>query len=154
VTLPMPETWGTKSNGRYGDVSYWHIASFRCPAEFCRYRGIADMGPINPCDLPDGLFAIFAVQSRLQKYFVSLFARNSFIDSPSRPHKRGVSRSSRTLGRDAVDAGGASDEGACLRTAKSCGPDASTLASSFAEQSVQATVANKPGHRGEPEGNR
>jgi hypothetical protein len=34
-------------------------------------------------------------------------------------------------GRDAVDAGGASDEGAGLRTAKSCGPDASTLASSL-----------------------
>ena len=36
-------------------------------------------------------------------------------------------------GRDAVDAGGASDEGAGLRTAKSCGPDASTLASSSRE---------------------
>ena len=34
-------------------------------------------------------------------------------------------------GWDAVDAGGASDEGAGLRTAKSCGPDASTLASSL-----------------------
>src|ERR1700733_3547288 len=34
-------------------------------------------------------------------------------------------------GRDAVDARGASDEGADLRTAKSCGPDASTLASSL-----------------------
>jgi len=36
-------------------------------------------------------------------------------------HERGV--------RDAVDADGASDEGACSRTVKSCGPDASTLAS-------------------------
>jgi hypothetical protein len=36
-------------------------------------------------------------------------------------------------GRDAVDAGGASDEGAFLRTAKSCGPDAPTLASSSAQ---------------------
>src|ERR1700722_19339025 len=32
--------------------------------------------------------------------------------------------------RDAVDASGASDEGAGLRTAKSCGPDAPTLVSS------------------------
>src|SRR6267142_1939387 len=24
-------------------VDRWHIASFRCPAEFCRYRGIADI---------------------------------------------------------------------------------------------------------------
>ena len=33
-------------------------------------------------------------------------------------------------GQDAVDAGGARNEGACLRTAKSCGSDASVLASS------------------------
>jgi hypothetical protein len=37
-------------------------------------------------------------------------------------------------GWDAVDAGGAKDEGACLRTAKSCGPDAPTLASSWRKQ--------------------
>jgi hypothetical protein len=37
-------------------------------------------------------------------------------------------------GRDAMDAGGASDEGVGLRTAKSCGPDASTLASSLRRQ--------------------
>jgi hypothetical protein len=34
-------------------------------------------------------------------------------------------------GRDAVDAGSAFDEGAGLRTAKSCGPDVPTLASSW-----------------------
>jgi hypothetical protein len=55
-------------------------------------------------------------------------------------------------GRDAVDAGSASDEGAGLRTAKSCGPDAPTLASSSREASfLGATVAIKPGHRGERE---
>ena len=35
------------------------------------------------------------------------------------------------------------------RTAKSCGPDASTLASSLRIQNSQATVTNKPGRRGE-----
>jgi hypothetical protein len=51
-----------------------------------------------------------------------------------------------------VDAGGASDEGACLRTGKSCGPDASTLASSSWEVSfLGATVTKKPDHRGERE---
>jgi hypothetical protein len=55
--------------------------------------------------------------------------------------------------RDAMDAGGAADERADLRTAKSCGPDAPTLASSR-RSNPPATVANKPGHRGEPEGNR
>jgi hypothetical protein len=34
-------------------------------------------------------------------------------------------------GRDAVDADGAQDEGAHSRTAKSCGPDAPTLVSSW-----------------------
>ena len=39
------------------------------------------------------------------------------------------------------------------RTAKSCGPDVTVLASSLREE-AQATVATKPGHRGEREGNR
>src|ERR1700687_5483388 len=56
-------------------------------------------------------------------------------------------------GRDAVDAGGAKDEGAGLRTAKSCGPDASTPASSLRDE-AQTTVTNKPDRRGEHEGNR
>jgi hypothetical protein len=29
---------------RRGDFRLWHIASFRCVAEFGRYRGIADSG--------------------------------------------------------------------------------------------------------------
>ena len=41
-----------------------------------------------------------------------------------------------------------------LRTAKSCGPDAPTLASSFAGIFREMTVARKPGHRGEHEGSR
>ena len=62
----------------------------------------------------------------------------------SRPDKRGVSRSSRTRDgmrwtrrhRKTNDAG--------LRTAKSCGPDAPTLASSLAETIREATVAKSP----------
>ena len=47
------------------------------------------------------------------------------------------------------------DESAALRTAKSCGPDAPTLASSFVGNYFrEATVAIKPGHRGEREGTR
>jgi hypothetical protein len=52
--------------------------------------------------------------------------------------------------RDAVDAGGAKDEGAVLRTAKSCGPDASTPASSLRDE-AQTTVTRKPDRRGEHE---
>jgi len=40
---------------------------------------------------------------------------------------------------------------ALLRTAKSCGPDAPTLAFKLAGGDLQATVARKPGHRGERE---
>jgi hypothetical protein len=61
--------------------------------------------------------------------------------------------SSRTLGRDAVDARSAQDESALLRTEKSCGPDASTPASSW-QLTLPATVTKKPDHRGEYEGNR
>ena len=56
--------------------------------------------------------------------------------------------------RDAVDAGGAADESANLRTAKSCGPDAPTLAFKSRGSIHGATVTTKPGHRGEREGNR
>jgi hypothetical protein len=64
----------------------------------------------------------------------------------------GVSRSSRTLRRDAMDVNGATDESADSRTAKSCGPDTPTLVSSSREASfLGMTVANKPGHRGERE---
>jgi len=41
------------------------------------------------------------------------------------------------------------DDACGLRTAKSCGPDAPTLASSLAVMIRGATVAIKPGHRGE-----
>jgi hypothetical protein len=55
-------------------------------------------------------------------------------------------------GRDAVDALAATDERKLKRTAKSCGPDASTPASSSWEASFSgATVTRKPDRRGEHE---
>ena len=54
-----------------------------------------------------------------------------------------------------MDANHALDESVRLRTAKSCGPDAPTLASSRREASFSAVrVARKPGHPGEREGTR
>jgi hypothetical protein len=41
-----------------------------------------------------------------------------------------------------------------MRTAKSCGPDASTLAFKFVQDTARMTVTREPDHRGEPEGNR
>jgi hypothetical protein len=34
----------SNANGSPANVCLWHIASFRCAAEFDRYRGIADSG--------------------------------------------------------------------------------------------------------------
>jgi hypothetical protein len=46
-----------------------------------------------------------------------------------------------------VDAVGAARRTALLRTAKSCGPDAPTLAFKLAQETAPATVTNKPDHR-------
>jgi hypothetical protein len=51
--------------------------------------------------------------------------------------------------RDVMDADGAQRRSAPMRTAKSCGPDAPTLVSSWRKTIPLMTVANKPGHRGE-----
>ena len=56
--------------------------------------------------------------------------------------------------RDAVDAAAAQDERRGRGTAKSCGPDAPTLAFKSGGSIRLMTVTKKPGHRGELEGNR
>jgi hypothetical protein len=80
--------------------------------------------------------------------------------TPNQPHIRSVpcplrgalrDRHERWV-RDAVDALATQDERCERRTAKSCGPDAPTLASSLSGViPAQATVAKEPGHRGEHE---
>src|SRR3984957_16896363 len=90
---------------------------------------------------------------RIIRNYASLLTQISFISVAIPAYTKGAfrDRHKRRAG-DAVDAGGAADESATLRTAKSCGPDASTLASSSREAGfLGATVANKPGHRGERE---
>jgi hypothetical protein len=47
---------------------------------------------------------IWVVQSRSRKYFASRFGRNSFIASIIPPRQEGVSRSSRNVERDVMDA--------------------------------------------------
>jgi hypothetical protein len=92
------------------------------------------------------------VQPRSEKYSAFGFAEINSKNPPSclTEGRLAIVTNAR---RDAVDASGASDEGAGLRTAKSCGPDAPTLASSRWSD-LLATVTKKPGHRGEREGNR
>ena len=95
------------------------------------------------------------VQPLRKKYFASRFARHSITDSsrPASLSKRGVSRSSRTWVRDAVAACGAKTNAHSQRTAKSCGPDAPTLASSWPQCSriALAMVTTSPVHQGEHE---
>src|SRR6478736_3650589 len=94
------------------------------------------------------------VKPRNQKYFPSPPTQIRCISKPSRPD-RGALRTSRNAGRDAVDAAASGEQqraGRMMpkRTAKSCGSDAPMPASSLRED-AQATVSNKPGHRGERE---
>src|SRR5260370_41734799 len=77
----------------------------------------------------------------------------SLLQLPPSCPKRGALRNVINAGRDAVDAGSAGDEQRRPRTAKSCGPDASTPASSL-RLGAQMTVTKKPDRRGEDEGSR
>ena len=51
--------------------------------------------------------------------------------------------------RDAMDASGATDERADLRTAKSCGPDASMVGVKLVKEISPMMVTKKPDHQGE-----
>jgi hypothetical protein len=62
---------------------------------------------------------------------------------------RGASRSSRTLARDAMDAGGSARRALPARTAKACGPGAPTLASSPARRFAGRRGLSSPAPRGE-----
>src|SRR5664279_977926 len=85
------------------------------------------------------------LSSPLRKNILIFRNRKSLYNHRHPVLPKGRWPSSRTLGRDAVDARCAKDEGAFLRTAKSCGPDASTLASSSREASFPGvTVTKKP----------
>ena len=72
---------------------------------------------------------IWVVQSSSQKYCGSLPSQISSISSPSCPSE-GRLEIVTDAGQDAVDAGCALTNALVSRTAKSCGPDAPTLASS------------------------
>jgi len=90
--------------------------------------------------------------SEFPKFSLAAGPKSLLYPPPSRPTEGRLAIVT-NAGRDAVDAGGAKDESADLRTAKSCGPDASTPASSLRDE-AQTTVTRKPDHRGEHEGNR
>ena len=139
--------------------------------------GLRDSG--LPSDLPDGRAVENPVQSPLQKYFASpvgqIISTNSCHPVPHRGayrdrHERGMGCGGRGSVLRAMESQGgsmrpvsdyqASGREMLQRTAKSCGPDAPTLASSLAEVLSalpgsdktlirEMTVAKEPGHRGE-----
>jgi hypothetical protein len=99
---------------------------------------------------------IWVVQSPREKYSACAVGQ---IKSKTRaiPRSiRGALRTSSTWSAGCDGRGMSLDEGRCARTAKPCGPDAPTLASSRRRCSSIApmTVARKPGHRGEHGGSR
>src|ERR1700731_3916041 len=116
-----------------------------------RFVGLADR-VYEKRDLLNGINLIPAVQSPRKKYSVSRLPQISRI-SIAVPSHRGAARDRHERGAGCGGRGGRFDECAGLRTAKSCGPDAPTLASSW-RSNLPATVAKKPGHRGDHEGNR
>jgi hypothetical protein len=75
--------------------------------------------------------AILPVQPLSQKYFHSLATQITGISSAVPPFSQGRFAIVTDVRRDAVDAECADDEQHMKRTAKLCGPDASTLASSL-----------------------
>jgi hypothetical protein len=101
--------------------------------------------------LPDGQITLacqlsLAKSSPASKNILFFRIRKSPYIHPV-PPTEGCFANVTNAGWDAVDVDGALDESGCRRTAKTCGPDASTPASSL--QFSQATVATKPDHRGE-----
>jgi hypothetical protein len=85
-------------------------------------------------DLPDGqineTYAIFVSSPRRKNIPLRASGKSNLQLPPSDPIEGRIAIVT-DAGLDAMDAGGAADEGADLCTAKSCGPDASTPASSW-----------------------
>jgi len=102
----------------------------------CRYGG------------PNGQISKILSSPQIKNISVFPKLKSRYISNRSVPF-RGALAIVTDVGRDAVDACSAFDEWRVRRTAKSCGPGAPTLALSFADVICEATVARKPGHRGE-----
>jgi hypothetical protein len=91
-----------------------HIASFHCAAEFGRYRGIANINQTAPSSIyeyarsqlicPTGGRTIFLSSPSRKNISLNPSGKSELGVVPSCPIQRGVSRTSRTSGRDAVDA--------------------------------------------------
>jgi hypothetical protein len=81
--------------------------------------------------LPDGQITGKPVHPSSQKYCAVAVGQIKSITRPVSSHQEGRLAIATNAGRDAMDADVLLDEQRVTRTAKSCGPDASTLASSL-----------------------
>jgi len=84
---------------------------------------------------PTGSFAKSLSSPLCKNISLSPSGKSSLQARPVPPRLRGTYASSRTLGAGCDGRGSDARRAALARTAKSCGPDAPTLASSFAKQS-------------------
>jgi hypothetical protein len=108
-------------------------------------------------DLPDGQIKSPSGKIKVQPL------DEKYSDFP-KPQINSITLASRSTGGAARDRHGrgtgcdgrgrAFDEWRVMRTAKSCGPDASTLAFKSVEAISLMTVTKEPDHRGDHEGNR
>jgi hypothetical protein len=99
--------------------------------------------------------AILPVQLSREKYFAGGVGQISFTTRAILSPCRGALRPIVTKRGAGCDGRGSPRAtSAATRTAKSCGFGAPTLALSCANEFRAATVARKPGHREEHEGNR
>ena len=95
-----------------------------------------------------------AVKPHLKKYSVFQNTQISPISIPIPSHSEGRLAIVTDAGRDAVDAAQHADERAASGRRSRVVLTPRRWCQVFAELSALATVANKPGHRGEHEGNR
>jgi hypothetical protein len=104
-------------------------------------------------DLSSLINVIWVVQSLCEKNSAFLVGQIISTSSPRPASTIGAFRDRHERGAGCGGRGRAFDEWRVRRTAKSCGPDISTLMSSW-WSSLPAMVARKPDHQGDHEGNR
>ena len=139
---PSPRGFGGRGEGR----NRCSLRGRTCCFPICDSAALP--GRVSELICPTGCFLI-PLSSPFQKN-ISLFQKPKSVVmfAPSRPHKRGGSRSSRTLRRDAVDAAVSLDErtGADGEGVWSWRPDAGAKLCGMIHK---ATGAKEPGPRGE-----
>jgi hypothetical protein len=129
---------------------WWGTSGHRTSASGFTVHGLIH----RACGNPTGKSPKTCPAPLLKIFRFSVCANHLHIRRRPVPH-RGAARDRHERGAGCGGRRRRFDEGACMRTAKSCGPDAPTLASSFrGTVSARARVARKPGHPGEREGNR